>query len=60
MNGRFDADRPSQPAQRPIDIRLIVEPGDLIHGWIEPVEARRIRFHGWMDLIAAINRLRSR
>jgi hypothetical protein len=44
--------------RRPLTLRLLVAPRDPIQGRIEPEGGAHVSFVGWMDLIAAINRLR--
>ena len=50
---------PGDTAPDTLEVRIALDRGDPIHGWIEPAGAPPVRFHGWMDLIAAINRFRA-
>ena len=58
MNGQSRIERllPGPPGY--VVVRLVLEPGDRVQGWIVPVEAPPIDFNGWMDLMAAVNHLR--
>ncbi len=58
MNGQSRIKRLLRLPPGYIVVRLILEPGDRVQGWIKSVEEPPIDFNGWMDLMAAVNRLR--